>query len=113
MGDSGSLKDQLLRKEAQRAKLISYLSYGIGGALTVLLCLLIFGGRLGILDYLGLEWVISKQKGVYADCSKKENQNVAYCRPKTSESQRQWDDIRRAGGGQSGRRKVIFSLNGD
>ena len=85
-----------------------YLNYIIGGGLALLLIILIFGGRLGIFDYLGMQWMFNEERGVYADCSKPENRGVSYCQPKQSAVDRDWDEMSRGGG-----RAMPFTLHGN
>lgn len=84
----------------------TYLNYAIGTGLSAFLLLLIFGGRLGIFDYIGFGWIMNSATGVYADCSKAENQHVTYCQPKKSAGEQQWDNLNKRGG-----KSIPFNLH--
>ena len=83
-----------------------YTGYAATAMLGGFLVLVMLGGRLGILNYLGLSWVFSKETGVYTDCSKPENANVPYCQPKLGAGDREWDQLNRSGG-----KSVPFTLH--
>ena len=89
----------------------SHLTQIVGGfvmvSLTLVILLIILGPSYpGVIESLGLDWFVNAQQGVYADCSKAENKNVPYCRPKAQQGEQGWNELRRSNG-----KPVPFSLS--
>ena len=76
-------------------------------SLTLVILLIILGPRYpGVVEALGLDWLVNAQQGVYADCSRAENKNISYCRPKAQQGEKGWNELRRSNG-----KPVPFSLS--
>ena len=76
----------------------------IGGVLVTVFSLLFFmlvsGDRFDhLLSYLGLKGIYNAEKGVYADCSKPENQSITYCQKLRERTEQNWESATRGGGG--------------
>jgi len=99
-------QDKISLAEERRNKLWKIFYYCITAAFAVLLLVLMFGKRLGILDYLGFSSFHSETTGVFADCSKSENRNNDYCQPKKSRTEKDWNELSRGKG-----KSVPFSLD--
>lgn len=100
-----NLKKSLRDRQDQREKLIRWVSYIAGGFLGIMIIFAVLGQYFGFLGWLGLDWMVNRQGGIYADCSKAENIHNPYCAPKQSSADREWDKMR--GGGKS----VPFTLH--
>ncbi len=82
------------RTEARRRMLInlSYLAISLAGAAFVIS--LFSGGRFAsLMGYFGINMTNAKT-GVYADCTKKENQHIPYCQPKEGRAEHEWRSLR-------------------
>lgn len=91
----------------QRILSPQYIGTVVGIFLTALILLMIFGSRYPqLVDSLGLNWLVNAQQGVYADCSRPENANISYCRPKASQGSKTWDEL-----SHSNSKPVPFSLS--
>jgi len=98
-------KKKSLFKRLTEGDLVNYLNYGAGAAFVVVMTLLVFGQSLGVFKVVGLDWMFT-ERGIYADCSKAENQDNPYCQPKTSRADRDWDSL-----SQGGKRAMPFNLH--
>lgn len=79
----------------QRRQKIGYAIIAIVGSITLLI---VTGDPVGILGLFGFHGIRYEQRGVYAECSKGANINLAACRPKVSVADRNWRDLVRGEG---------------
>lgn len=106
-GPSLSKADEAYQEELKRKKRATVITASVVGTCTLVLAIMLAGDYFsGILGFFGLRSLHNEQKGIYADCSKKENKNSPYCRPKVSQSDRDWKDMRDSKG-----RVVPFTLH--
>ncbi len=99
--NKGSARDLQSKREA----LIRLIWYLTAGSLALLITLAVLGQYFGFLGFLGLDWMVTKRGGVFADCSKPENAKFTQCQPKQSSADRDWNQVK--GGGRS----VPFTLH--
>lgn len=102
-------KKEAFEAELKRKQIVTYTGYSVVGVVFVIIIMVLSGDTFsGILGIIGLQGVYNPQSGVYADCSKPENKNVAYCRPKLSQAERDWKDLARGG-----KKSTPFTLHND
>jgi hypothetical protein len=79
--------------------LLDYLCYVMILAMSVFLILAVFGPNASrFVPVPGLKRIHHKEGGVYADCSRPENKNNPYCRPKQTPAEDRWRDLTRSNG---------------
>lgn len=86
--------------EVRAKRVQAALGYVLAALLTVLLFMVLSGDRFQvILRTLGLHGLYNPEKGVYADCSKPENRDVAFCNKKAPPVEHEWKRIRNGSDG--------------
>ncbi len=93
--------------EQKRLKRRNQIYMGCTGAFTFFLIMLFAGGYFnGMLEVVGISGFEYVERGIYADCQKRENRNSPYCKPKTSQADKDWSNMIKNGGAPS-----AFSLH--
>ncbi len=95
-----AVKERLRAYEAerQRKKVNNQIFYASTAALTLVLIVLFAGGYFdGIFAMTGMDNMFA-ERGIYADCSKRENRGNAYCQPKETQADKSWKNLVRSGG---------------
>ena len=84
----------------QRVQLFaSVAGYSFISVVATLLIMILSGDTFApILNALGLHGIYYAERGVYADCSKGENDDNAFCSGKSYRANRSWKQIEKGGG---------------
>jgi len=94
------------QSELRIKRTVNVVGYSLVTVATLLLAMVLSGDRFQtVLSYLGIEGMSNAETGVYADCSRAANRNVAYCQPKIS-PEKSWKTLR------GGANSPAFDLNG-
>ena len=83
--------------EQERKRRFAIISYTVIGVVSTVVFVLIFA-----LKVVNIE-VFHEERGLYADCSKRENKSNPYCAPKVSPVDKEWRSL-------SGGKKAQFSI---
>lgn len=85
--------------ELARRRLLTFLLSVLVMLVTVLLVMIFSGNRYDrYLNYFGLQGISNPAGGIYADCSKRENQNSPYCNSSKEMYEKKWNSLTRGGG---------------
>jgi len=96
--------EQELKRNRRRTIILS----SIATIVFAFFIMMVSGDRFeGFLSIFGLHSFYNTEQGVYADCSKAENQKNAYCQRQHGKADRNWDSISKSGGS-----SAPFSLTG-
>ena len=85
----------------QKVKFIINVSgYSALSLAAILLFMIVAGDTFApVLSIFGIKGIYNEERGVYADCSKPENSNNAFCSGRRSErAEKSWNSISRSGG---------------
>ena len=93
--------DEALRRytaEIKRRATRQWMGYSALSLLTVFLIMLLSGDRFkSILSVVGLRGLKNAESGIYADCSRKENQSNPLCYREASQTERDWKGLTERG----------------